>query len=88
MDVQNFDGTDFFFGRNSLKEFQIELIKYYLFCFLLLSKVMIFLKFVKKYTHCHFVDNKTFIMMFFLLTFVEHEMGIFFDIVIIGYNKV
>ena len=41
-----------------------------------------FFKFVKNIaTHCHFVDNKTFIMLYiegFLTTLVEHEMGIFF----------
>ena len=73
-DVKIFDGTDFFLESNGQKEFQIPLagradqvlplfIHFFLF-FLLLSKVMIFFLICKKYTHCHFADNKTFIMLY------------------------
>ena len=72
MDVQNFDRTDLFSGRNGQKEFQIPLADgadqvlplVVPFCFMFTSfKSYDFLEICKKYTHCHFVDNKTFIML-------------------------
>ena len=57
MDVQNFDGTDFFFGRNDQKEFQIPLadradqvlsLVLQFFWFFTFFKSYDFLKFVKK----------------------------------------
>ena len=57
MDVQNFDGTDFFFGRNDQKEFQIPLddradqvlsIVLKCFWFFTFFKSYDFFKFVKK----------------------------------------
>ena len=69
MDVQNFDGTVFFLGSNGQKKFQIPLadratFSRAIFLFFTSFKSYAFLKFVKKYTHCHFVDNNIFVMIF------------------------
>ena len=72
MDVQNFDGTDFFLESNGQKEFQIPLadradqvlpliVPFFFYCF----QKLCFLKFAQNIvTHCHFVDIKTFIMLY------------------------
>ena len=73
VDVQIFDGTDFFLESNGQKEFQIPLadradqvLRLFVRFFLFFTsfKSYDFLKFVKKHTHCHFVDNKTFVMLY------------------------
>ena len=94
----NFDGTDFFLESNGQKEFQIPLADRtdqvlplfvpFFFLFFTSFKSYDFLKFCKKYTHCHFVDNKTCILKFWLCTLVEHEMGIFLTSKLLDNNEV
>ena len=82
--VQNFDRTDFFLESNGQKEFQIPLadrsdqvLSLVVPFFFTSFKSYDFFKFVKNIPIAILYTIKLCILTFFLLTLVEHEMGIF-----------
>ena len=75
VDIQNFAGNENLFRKSGQKEFPTPLagiadqvlqqLRSIFFCFLLLSEVKIkFENLFKKIDHCHFVDNKIYIMTY------------------------